>query len=363
MELKKTPLYQKHIENKGKIVDFAGWALPVEYRSTLAEAKAVRTTCGLFDVTHMGEILIEGKDSLKFLQSLTPNDISLIKSGQLQYNLFLNDEAGIIDDLMVYRKENSLLCVVNASNKDKAFAWLCGKAEGDVKVIDESDKTALIALQGPASQKIINAVFGEPIANLEHMHFLEEKIEGKVVFASRSGYTGEDGFEIYLPLQDACYWWDRFVEAGKNFGLMLCGLGARDILRIEEGYPLYGHEIDEDTNPYEATLGWVVKLNKDFIGRSHLMKIKEEGLVRRRTGFIMEQRAMARQGYLVYCGQGAVGEVCSATYSPNIDKFIGMAYIESKFAKEGTLVEIEVRNRLYKAKIAKFPFISAKMRG
>jgi aminomethyltransferase len=358
MELKKTPLYQKHIENKGKIVDFAGWALPVEYRSTLAEAKAVRSTCGLFDVTHMGEILIKGNDSFEFLQKLTPNDISLIKPGQMQYNLFLNDEAGIIDDLMVYRKQNGFLCVVNSSNKDKVFRWLDENAQGQIEVIDESQRTALISLQGPASQKVISRVFGESIANLSHMHFLEEEIEGKVVFASRSGYTGEDGFEIYLPWQDACYWWDRFIEAGSQFGLMLCGLGARDILRIEEGYPLYGHEIDEAINPYEATLGWVVKLNKDFVGREHLIKAKEEGLVRRRTGFVMEERAMARQGYLVYCGQGAIGKVCSATYSPNIDKFIGMAYVETQFAKEGTLVEIEVRNKLYKAKIARFPFVS-----
>jgi len=363
MELKKTPLYQKHIENNAKIVDFAGWALPVEYKSTLAEAKAVRSTCGLFDVTHMGEILIKGKDSFEFLQGLTPNDISLIKPGQMQYNLFLNDEGGIIDDLMVYRKQNSLLCVVNASNKDKVFRWLHESVQDEVEVIDESDKTALISLQGPSSQKVASAVFDERIANLSHLRFIEEEIEGKVILASRSGYTGEDGFEIYIPFEDATYWWDKFVEAGAQFGLTLCGLGARDILRIEVGYSLYGHEIDDKTNPYEASLGWVVKLNKKFIGRRELIKAKEEGIRRKRVGFIMQERAVPRQGYLVYSGEGAIGGVCSGTYSPNLDKFIGMAYVETKFAKGDTLVEIEIRNKLYKAKIAKFPFVGSKARG
>jgi aminomethyltransferase len=263
---------------------------------------------------------------------------------------------------MIYRKENSFLCVVNASNKDKVLRWLQGRAEGDVGMVDESDKTALIALQGPTSGKIIKAVFGEHIGELKHMHFLEEKIQGKDVFISRSGYTGEDGFEIYLPWQDAAYWWDRIVKEGKEFGLALCGLGARDILRIEEGYPLYGHEIDDTINPYEASLGWVVKLTKDFIGRELLLKAKEEGIMRKRIGLIMQDRAVPRQGYLVYLGQGAIGKVTSGTYSSNLDKFIGMAYVEAKFAKKDTLVEVEIRNRLYKAKIVKFPFIKASPR-
>ena len=358
MKLKKTPLYQKHIEGNGKIVDFAGWALPLEYRSVLSEAKAVRKTCGLFDVTHMGEILIKGEGSLEFLQKLTPNDISLIKPGQMQYNFFLNDQAGIIDDLMVYRKQDGFLCVVNASNKDKVFRWLHESAEGRVEVINESDNTALITLQGPRSKDVIAKVFDQRIANLEHMHFIEEKIDGKNVFISRSGYTGEDGFEIYLPFGDACYWWDKLIEAGKAYDLRLCGLGARDILRIEAGFPLYGHEIDDTTNPYEASLSWVVKLNKEFIGKEPLIIAKEEGIVRKRIGFIMQEKAVPRQGYLVYLGEGAIGKVCSGTYSPNLDKFIGMAYVETSCAKEGTLIEIQVRNKLYKAKIAKFPFIS-----
>jgi len=360
MELKKTPLYKEHLRNKGRIVDFAGWALPVEYTSMMQEAKAVRTSCGIFDVTHMAEILIKGKGAFEFLQGLLANNIYSINRGQMQYNLFLNREGGIIEDLMIYHLGDSLLCVANASNKNKVLAWLKGYKQSDVEIIDKSDETALISVQGPNSYELMNEVFGRGVSSLEYMHFIEENIDKKGVIISRSGYTGEDGFEIYVPWGDAGYWWDRLTEAGRGFELKCCGLGSRDILRIEAGYPLYGHEIDEATNPYEVSLGWVVKLDKDFIGKEKILEAKRDGLKKKRVGFIMQERVLPRQGYLVCSGAASIGGVCSGTYSPNAEKFIGMACLDINYARVDLEIEIEVRGKLYKAKVAEFPFVDTK---
>lgn len=361
METKKTPLYQKHVENNAHIVDFSGWALPIEYTSILKETKAVRSACGLFDASHMGEIIIKGPGAQDFLQSLTPNDISLIHAGQLQYNVFLNEEAGIIDDLMVYNLGNSFLCVVNASNINKVYTWLCKarlqakyvKAD-DVEVIDESPEISLLSLQGPSSSKIIEEIFGKVANNLKYMHFVQLSFENKNIIVSRSGYTGEDGFELYCPNIVAPALWDAILEKGKSFCVCLCGLGARDVLRIEAGYPLYGHEINDNTNPLEASLSWVVKFKKDFIAKD---KLKKAEITRIRTGFIMSDRAIARQGYSVYSNGKIIGQVTSGTFSPNLDKFIGMAYVEKEFRKNGTFIEIKIRDKFYKAQIANFNFI------
>ena len=360
MKLKKTPFYQKHLQNKGRIVDFSGWALPIEYKSMLAEAKAVRLACGIFDASHMGEIEIKGERAFSFLQGVVSNDISAIGAGQMQYNLLLNEAGGIIDDLMVYHQGETFLCVVNASNKDKVLKWLSKNIQSGVEIIDRSRELALISIQGPSSARVIKEVFGPEKAALRYLSFRKEKIEGREVLISRSGYTGEDGFEIYLSWEDSIRWWDRLTELGQEFGLKLCGLGSRDILRIEAGYPLYGHEIDDTITPYEASLKWAVKLNKNFIGRKKLLKIKNEGSRRRRVGFIMQERAVPRQGYLLYLKGRAIGEVSSGTYSPNIGKFIGMAYIEKDYVKCGLEISVEVRSKLYKAKIAEFPFVDIK---
>ena len=363
MELKKTPFYQKHLQNKGRIVDFSGWALPVEYKSTLAEAEAVRKSCGLFDASHMGEIVVKGAGAFSFLQRLVSNDLSVTSPGQMQYNLFLSESGSIIDDLMVYRRKNSFLCVVNASNKDKVFKWLNKNIQPEVEIIDKSKKYALISIQGPNAAKIIERVFSRQEAGLEYLFFREMEIEGEGLIISRSGYTGEDGFEIYFPWENSSKWWDKLIENGKDFELKPCGLGSRDILRIEAGYPLYGHEIDEAINPYEAFLGWAVKLNKDFIGKEELLKIKSIGLKRKRVGFIMQERAIPRQGYSVLEKSKIIGKVSSGTYSPNVGKFIGMAYLGEECVKIGDEVNVEVRGKLYKAKIAKFPFVSIKTKG
>lgn len=363
MNLKKTSLYQKHLENSGRMVDFSGWLLPLEYKSMLIEAKETRSNCGIFDASHMGEILIKGKDRLRFLQRLVTNDISLILSGQMQYNLFLNSKGGIIDDLMVYNLGDSFLCVVNASNKQKVFAWLNENLDCDLEIIDLSNTLALISLQGEDSAKIVASSFGNELKDIQYLHFSKKIINSKEVIISRSGYTGEDGFEVYVPWDEAIYWWDKIAERGKYYNLCLCGLGSRDILRIEAGYPLYGNEINEEINPYEAGLGWAVKLNKDFIGKEVISKVKEEGLQRRRSGFIMQQRAIPRKDYSVYCKDKCIGSVSSGTYSPNIDKFIGMAFLDKGYQKVGLEIDIKIRNKVYKANVAEIPFVKIRTKG
>ena len=363
MELKKTPFYQKHLQDKGRIIDFSGWALPSEYKSMLAEAKAVRLACGIFDASHMGEIEVRGKGALSFLQKLVSNDISTIDIGRMQYNLFLNEAGGIIDDLMVYRQEEAFLCVVNASNKDKVLKWLEENIQPEVEIIDRSRNLALISIQGPYSAEVIKRAFGPEESELKYLSFKKVKAGDQEIIISRSGYTGEDGFEIYLPWEGSIQWWDRLTESGKEFGLKPCGLGSRDILRIEAGYPLYGHEIDDTINPYEACLDWAVKLNKDFIGREELLKVRDEGLKKKRIGLIMRERAVPRQGYLLYLDTKVIGKVSSGTYSPNIDKFIGMAYVEKEYAEYGLEVSLEVRSKLYRAEVTKFSFVDIRTKG
>ena len=360
MEFKKTPFYQKHIEGSGRMVDFSGWALAVEYKSMLEEAQGVRKACGMFDVSHMGQIIISRSGCFDFLQKLTCNDISAISQGQMQYNLLLNSQAGIIDDLMIYHLGDSLLCVVNASNKNKVLDWFKKNLNSSVEISDESDKICLISIQGECSEKIIDKVFGRDFAELGYLRFIQKQIDDKEVLISRSGYTGEDGFEIYLSWDQGNRWWDKIKEAGEGFGLMLCGLGSRDILRIEAGYPLYGHEIDETITPYQANLAWAVKLNKDFIGKQILLEEKEKGPNRKRIGFVMQEKAFPRQGYPIFWQGKEVGFVTSGVYSPNKNAFIGMAYIQADCAIVGNEINIDVRGKLHKARIASFPFIKPK---
>ena len=358
--MKKTPLYQQHLNLGGRMVEFAGWALPIEYKSSLLEAKACRTTCGIFDASHMGEIELSGSEVLPFIQKLLSNDLSLIIPGQMQYNLVINSRGGVIDDCMVYRLKDSFLCVVNASNKDKVLAWFNKNIQGGVKVTDRSDEFALLSLQGPKAYQIIADCLGSEAVNLDYMHFLQGESSGKHYLLSRSGYTGEDGFEFYVPCNDAVFWWDEFFQKGKKSGITPCGLGSRDILRIEVGYPLYGHELNDDINPYEAVLGWAVKLDKEFLGKKEIARVKKEGLAKQRVGFVMEERSMPRQGYPVYCEGKVAGEVSSGTFSPNLDKFIGMAYLDKARCGLGTEIKIKIRDKFYRAKVAKFPFVTPK---
>lgn len=345
MQLKKTPFYQNHLKNNGRIIDFAGWALPVEYKSSLVEAKQARISCGMFDASHMGQISIKGAKAFDFLQELVSNDISQIVTGQLQYNLFLNRDSGIIDDCMVYRRQAGFLCVVNASNKTKVLSRLKEKISPEIEISDCSDKLALISLQGPKAKLIIEKIFPREVVLLGYMSFWQGVVGPSKIMISRSGYTGEDGFEIYIPWADAPLWWEKIEKEGKSHGLVPCGLGSRDILRIEAGYPLYGHEIDETISPYEAGLAWAVKPHRDMV------------IKKKRVGFIIEDKAFARQGYKIVDNQSQVGYVTSGAYSPNLGKSIGMAYVDKDHAYIGKDINIEVRGKLAKAKITKFPFI------
>jgi len=267
---KQTPLYLKHIEANANIVNFHGWLLPVHYSGgILTETKQTRISAGIFDISHMGEIEVKGSDAIPFLQKLVTNDISSTEKGDIQYNMACTPEGGIIDDFMIYNKgENSFLCVVNASNIENIYNWFIGHKENlSVEIFNQSDNTSLIAIQGPASEKILQSA-GFNVNGLFYMHFVETTLQEIPVIVSRSGYTGEDGFEIYSENSDACRLWEILLSAGKKYHLQLCGLGARDILRLEMGYPLYGNDIDINTTPVEASLEWAVKVErKDFIGK------------------------------------------------------------------------------------------------
>jgi len=357
MDLRKTPFYQKHLEHNAKIVDFSGWALPVEYASMLKEAKAARLTCGLFDASHMGEIRISGPKALDFLQRLTPNDVSRLAVGQMQYNLFTNQSGGVIDDLMICRLPDSFYCVVNASNKDKVFAWLLKNQQAGARIVDESDNTALLSLQGPNSARIIEEVFGQSVRDFKYMHVRSQILDKRPVIISRSGYTGEDGFELYFSERDGGFWWDKILSCGRQRGLQLCGLGSRDILRIEAGYPLYGHELSDEISPFEANLNWVVNGNKDFIGKAAMLEVKNNGVERLRVGFVMQDRAVPRQGYPICSRDKMIGEITSGTYSPNLDKFVGMAYVDVSFSQPGSQLSVQVRDRFYNARVERFPFV------
>jgi aminomethyltransferase len=248
------------------------------------------------------------------------------------------------------------LCVVNASNTQKVYSWLKENSNKSVEIVDESPNIFLLSLQGPKAYLLMQEIL-QDIGGLEYMHCRQINFKGKNILISRSGYTAEDGFEIYGLNKDAYLVWDLLLEKGKNLGLTLCGLGARDILRIEAGYPLYGHEINDDTNPLQASLEWVVKFNKDFIAKDKLLEIKGKGFTRKRVGFIMEERAIARQTYQIYHKGNVIGAVTSGTYSPNLDRFIGMAYIEKEFSKTGTSIEIKIRDKFYQAQVSNFNFI------
>jgi aminomethyltransferase len=354
----RTALYEKVLEEGAKIIDFFGWALPLQYSGILKEARATRDYCGLFDISHMGEIKIRGPNAQKFLQALSSNDISLIGEGSLQYNLFITEAGTILEDLTIYNLGDSFLCTVNASNTQKVLNWLLKNKIKDVDIIDESKDTSLFSLQGPKACSVLEGLLGESLKDLKYMSFVKGKIKDIPCIISRSGYTGEDGFEIYTTNNNAPKLWDLILREGRSYNLTLAGLGARDILRIEAGYPLYGNDIDEATNPIEASLAWVVKLNKDFIGKDKILEVIKRGPSRRRVGFIMEERGLPRKDYSIYNqNQEEIGRVSSGTYSPNIERFIGMGYVKREYARSNIEINLKIRDKFYKAKVKRLPFI------
>lgn len=360
-ELKRTPLYSLYEKYGAKTIDFGGWDLPVQFSSIKEEHEAVRERAGIFDVSHMGEILVTGKESESFLQKLITNDLSKLKIGGAQYTAMCYENGGVVDDLLIYRlDEEEYLLIVNAANTDKDFDWMKQHKDGDVEVENVSDRYALIAIQGPKAQLILQKIVKN--ADLSDIKFFKFRqnvdINGAKALVSRTGYTGEDGFEIYCNPEDSIQIWENLLEAGEDEGMMPCGLGARDTLRFEATLPLYGQELSPEISPLEAGIGFAVKLNKeeDFIGKEALSKQKENGVSRRLVGIEMLDRGIPRHGYPVFCNDEEIGFVTSGTQSPTLQKNIGLALIKSEYSEEGKEIEVAVRKKRLKAKIIQTPF-------
>ena len=362
--MKQTPLHQAHIDANAKMVDFGGWHMPVQYVGIAQEHKAVREQVGLFDVSHMGEFWVEGEDAEKYLNYLLTNNVTRITDGQAMYTVMCQEDGGIIDDLIVYRlNPQRFLMVVNAANIEKDFAWAQKHAESfAVDLRNASDEFCQIALQGPQAEAVLRKIVPESAAAIKPFRFVESDLLGTTAIIARTGYTGEDGYEIYAPAQKGMEIWQALLEAGKAAGIQPCGLGARDTLRLEAALALYGNDISTETNPIEANLGWVVKLKKgDFVGREALQAIKDAGPARRLHGLKPLDRVIPRQHYDVFSesGEQKIGTVTSGTLSPTLGCPIAMAYIQSG-AQTGDTVSIAVRGKQYRAEVVELPFYRCK---
>ncbi len=356
MELK-TPLYETHIKYGGKVVPFAGYLLPVQYEGIIAEHMAVRTACGLFDVSHMGEVKITGKDALANIQRLVCNDCSGMYDGQVRYSPMCNDDGGVVDDLLVYRIcDEDYLIVINAANHDKDVAWMSNRVFGDAQFEDISSSVAQLALQGPKAYDIILKLTDKESIPVKNYSFKPSvNVGGVNCLLSRTGYTGEDGFELYTAPEDAAKLWEILMQAGKEFGLVPCGLGARDTLRLEAAMPLYGHEMDDTVTPLETGLGFFVKLGKDdFIGKAAMLSKGEP--MRERIGVELTGRGIARQGDSIMVDGNEIGKVTSGTMCPFLKKAIAMALVEKGRVNVGDSLAVEVRGKAIEAVCVKLPF-------
>lgn len=361
--MKRTPVYEKHIELGGKMIDFGGWSLPVQYTGILEEHRQVRAAAGLFDVSHMGEIIVSGPDAEAFLQKMITNNILGAKERRIIYSPMCYPDGGVVDDLLVYKVSGQhYLVIVNASNTEKDFDWFIQNLEGQVRVLNVSDNYAQLALQGPKAETILQKLTDTPLGDLKFFHFDPEvMLCGHRAIVSRTGYTGEDGFEIYTHPEYAPILWDSLLLEGKEEGLVPVGLGARDTLRFEAALPLYGQEISKDITPLEAGLGRFVKLDKDdFIGKQALQKQQEEGLIRKLVGFEMVERGIPRSHYEVRVNGNPIGFVTTGSFSPSLEKNIGLAMIDTAYATEGTEIHILIRNKEVKAKTVGIPFYTKK---
>lgn len=362
MDGRKTPLYEEHVKLGGKIVNYAGWLLPVQYEGLTPEHEAVRSKAGLFDVSHMGCIWVRGKDAEKFLNYLLTNDISKMTDNQVMYALMCYPHGGVVDDLLTYRiKDGEYFLIVNAANIEKDYNWIMDKKEGfDVEIENKSDETSILALQGPEAVNILQKLVDIDLSEIKSFHLRKDvKVAGVNAIISRTGYTGEDGFEIYVDNEGVIKIWNEILRVGKDFGLKPAGLGARDTLRFEAAMPLYGQEISEDINPLEAGLKFFVKLNKesDFIGKEALKKAQEEGLKRKLVGFELKERGIPREGYEVQKDGKKIGHVTTGYMSPTLKKSIGNALIDIKEAEIGNEIDIIIRNKPVKAVIIDRKFL------
>ena len=358
-QAKSTPLLECHKKAGGRIVEFAGWLMPVQYEAVIAEHRAVRQGAGLFDVSHMGEFSVRGPGAADFLQRMTPNDITKLVDGRAHYSGLLTEDGTYVDDILVYRfAADDYMLVVNAGNQPKDLAWLESHLDGaEVELEDRSDDTALLALQGPEAPGILAKLTETDLDAIRYYGFARGKVAGHPAIISRTGYTGEDGFELYLEPESAPEVWDALLEAGQPVGLVPAGLGARDTLRLEAAMALYGHEIDDTTTPWEAGLGWVVKLQTgDFLGRDALIRQKESGIPRGLVGFEVVGRGIAREGYPLRAADGGEGEVTSGTWSPTFEKAIGLGYLPTGAGQPGESLVVSVRKREVEVVAVPTPF-------
>ncbi len=363
--MKKTKLNSAHKKLSAKMVEFAGYEMPIRYKSVIKEHLAVREGVGIFDVSHMGEILIEGKEAEDMLNYLTANDVSKLKPGRIHYNAILTEKGTFVDDLLVYKlDEGKFLLVVNASNKDKDFRWLKEHGEKfNASIVDLSDDYTQIAIQGPKAQELLENFVNQDLSTIKYYRFKEMKVMGKPAIVSRTGYTGEDGFEVYFKVneEEAEKFWFALLSEGKAYGILPCGLGARDSLRLEAKMALYGNDIDETTTVLEADLGWILKLYKPyFMGKEILEKQAKEGVERKLIGFEMKDREIPRHGNPVYVGDKKISEVTSGGFAPYLKKNIGLTYLPVEFTDIGTEFFVEVHSKKAKAVVVKTPFYSRK---
>lgn len=358
--MKKTAFNSIHKKYGAKLVDFAGYEMPVQYEGIIAEHKAVRESVGVFDVSHMGEVEVRGKDAFDFVQRLTTNDVSKLEKGDVQYSAMCLKDGGIVDDLLVYNLGDHYMLVINASNIDKDIEWMQKNLSGDVTLKNISDETSLLAVQGKNSLATLQKLTEVNLSEIEYYKFVTGKIAGQDAIISHTGYTGEKVcFELYTSsdVKKSEDLWNAIFEAGKEFGIKPAGLGARDTLRLEHAFRLYGNDMDETNNTIEAGLGWITKPDKgDFNGKDAVLKAKETQ-EKKLVGFIVDDRSVARHGQDIYSGDKKIGIVTSGSFSPVLNKNIGLAYIDKGFNKTGTPVEIAVRDKRIKATVTKTPFI------
>lgn len=355
----RTALYAQHVKVGAKMVDFAGWEMPIEYTGIRKEHEAVRNHAGLFDLSHMGEVYVRGASALDYLQSLFSNDLTKIEVGKAQYGCMCNEQGRVLDDMIVYRFVDQYLVVMNASNREKILAWMQAHLISGVELDDQSLATSLIAIQGPKSQTCLQGLVDFDLETVPYYGFCQGKVAGLSGLVARTGYTGEDGFELYLPWNEAASVWEQLLVIE---GVEAIGLGARDTLRLESGYALYGHELSEDITPLDASLGWVTKLDKEFIGRDALKNYKESGVQRCLVGLDMEGRSIPREGYPLHVDGRQIGTVTSGTFSPTLKRGIALGSVETAFRPVGTEIAVEIRGRYEKARVTRLPFVKGSVR-
>jgi aminomethyltransferase len=362
--LKRTPLRDVHVKAGARMVPFGGWEMPVQYTGIVDEHRAVRGAVGLFDISHMGEFEIEGRQALATVQRLCSNDAAALAVGQVQYSLLCYPDGGIVDDLTLYRlAEDRFMLTVNAANIDKDWSWVNEHGAGAPRWRNVSDETGLLAVQGPKAEAVVQRLADGDLTPVPYYHFVRGTVAGVPALISRTGYTGEDGFELYVEAGRVERLWHAVLEAGRRDGIQPVGLGARDTLRLEMKFALYGNDIDQSTNPLEAGLGWVVKPGKgDFIGRAAIEALRARGVSRKLVGFEMVEPSVPRHGYRLLAGGAEVGVVTSGSFGPSVERYIGMGYVPSALASVGSEVDVEIRQKPQRARVVRTPFYASRVK-